>query len=774
MLAHAKRGDLEDTAFAESLQRCISLVDEAKNAEWKNDVGQILPFPGSDTDDRGFARVLSSARLEDGGVYSNVLETHPRWEDHGLIYGVFKVKLPLGAKYFRAKVGFLRGATGTDGVEFRFYINNILYELLYDTYDGVLKEIEVDVSGYAGQEVEIILQVYAGASSGQDWAVWVDPAIWCYPPSIAISASPNTATVEQGGQAVYQVSISSSYVEEVSLSLAGYPSGSEYSFTPSSGTEDFTSVLVVQTTADTPPGTYHLTIEASGDGITSSKTVKLVVKAAGAFELELEPSSLTIPQGGTAHSMVSVIPIGGFNQPVSLSLEEVPEGVSATLGSSLVNPGETTDLTIEISLDKEPGSYALKVKGTYEDKTYTAVLSIEVVATGFALALSPDYISLNQGESGTIRVTVEPTGGFSETVSLALLDAPPGVSGSFDPPEVAPGSSSTLTLVVGSDAPPGDYVLTVRGTGGGREASATLTLRVLEVAFDFSLSVSPSSLEIKQGEVTTVVVAVDKISGEGEVSLSLEGLPPGASYTFDPPIVTPPGVSMLTIDTGSAKGSYTLVIKGTGDGVEKVAILALNIREQRCVIATATYGSEVSEEVQFLRDFRDSVVLSTYAGRSFYRAFNAFYYSWSPAVAQLIAEHGWLKALMRILLYPLIAILALASAVATALIGISPEIGVYVAGSIASSLIGVVYATPAVLAVAELVGKRPSLRFSKLLALATLATLASCAIVQAVALDWMLALATFLYVALLLLTSGYAVVALLLSLKPASKIRSPS
>ncbi|RLF05469.1 MAG: hypothetical protein DRK00_04370, partial [Thermoprotei archaeon] len=385
---------LSSSASANGLERCISLAKEAKNAEWKNEQGEELPFPGSETDSRGFARVLSSARLEDDKVYRNVLETHPRWAAHGNIFGIFKLKLPLGAKYFRAKVGFLEGATHTDGVDFCFYVNNILYKVVHDTYDGALKEIEVDVSGYAGQEVEIKLHVYAGASSGQDWAVWVDPAIWCYPPSISLSVSPSTVTVEQGGQAVYQVAVSSEYVEEVGLSLSGRPSGSAYTFTPLKGSGEFTSVLIVQIPASTPPGTYYLTIRASGDGAVKTRKVKLIVKAAGSFTLNLNPHSLRVPQGGEAESTVLVVPVGGFNQPVTISLVEAPSGVTATLASTTVNPGESTTIRVEVSEGVEPGNYTLEVRGVYGDKEYTATLNIEVIAVGFSITVSPEAISI--------------------------------------------------------------------------------------------------------------------------------------------------------------------------------------------------------------------------------------------------------------------------------------------------------------------------------------------------------------------------------------------
>lgn len=108
------------------------------------------------------------------------------------------------------------------------------------------------------------------------------------------------------------------------------------------------------------------------------------------------------------------------------------------------------------------------------------------------------------------------------------------------------------------------------------------------------------------------------------------------------------------------------------------------------MIATATFESELSPEVQFLREFRDSQILQTFAGSNFMTAFNAWYYSYSPGVANYISTHEAARTGMKYLLYPLMGILHVSSATFSAL-NIAPEFAALVAGLVASSLIGVVY-----------------------------------------------------------------------------------
>lgn len=71
-----------------------------------------------------------------------------------------------------------------------------------------------------------------------------------------------------------------------------------------------------------------------------------------------------------------------------------------------------------------------------------------------------------------------------------------------------------------------------------------------------------------------------------------------------------------------------------------------------CFIATAAFGSQLEPQVMLLRQFRDRLLLPHAAGQKFVE----LYYTWSPPIARFIAGHGWLKAVVRACLYPLIAL----------------------------------------------------------------------------------------------------------------------
>jgi len=78
-----------------------------------------------------------------------------------------------------------------------------------------------------------------------------------------------------------------------------------------------------------------------------------------------------------------------------------------------------------------------------------------------------------------------------------------------------------------------------------------------------------------------------------------------------------------------------------------------------CLIATAAFGSELSPQVQFLREIRDNTVLQTESGSAFMAGFNQFYYSFSPAVADYERENPTFKEAVKLTLTPLLTSLTL-------------------------------------------------------------------------------------------------------------------
>ncbi len=134
----------------------------------------------------------------------------------------------------------------------------------------------------------------------------------------------------------------------------------------------------------------------------------------------------------------------------------------------------------------------------------------------------------------------------------------------------------------------------------------------------------------------------------------------------------------------------------------------------RCLVATAAFGSELAQPVQALRDYRDGFVLQTFGGRIFMDVFNSFYYSWSPAVAELERQNHLLREAVKYLIYPLIGVLEASKTLAQPLWRIHPEASVLVAGMLTSVLLGIIYLAPLATLIRLVVGRRVKTGFGLL------------------------------------------------------------
>jgi hypothetical protein len=78
-----------------------------------------------------------------------------------------------------------------------------------------------------------------------------------------------------------------------------------------------------------------------------------------------------------------------------------------------------------------------------------------------------------------------------------------------------------------------------------------------------------------------------------------------------------------------------------------------------CLIATATYGSELAPEVQKLRELRDNSLLSTESGTNFINSFNDVYYSFSPIIADYERENPIFREMVKVVITPMISSLSI-------------------------------------------------------------------------------------------------------------------
>ena len=170
---------------------------------------------------------------------------------------------------------------------------------------------------------------------------------------------------------------------------------------------------------------------------------------------------------------------------------------------------------------------------------------------------------------------------------------------------------------------------------------------------------SPRAITISN--IGTSILIIKSVRAPNEFTISGISTPteiaPGEKITFD--------VTFAPIRTGEKSGKImissndlsnpSLTISIDGKGIEKGAPPLGG----GCLIATATFGSELAPQVQMLREIRDNVVLSTELGTSFMNGFNQFYYSFSPTIADLERENSIFKEAVKLTITPLLTTLSI-------------------------------------------------------------------------------------------------------------------
>ena len=295
------------------------------------------------------------------------------------------------------------------------------------------------------------------------------------------------------------------------------------------------------------------------------------------YTLTAAPTSVTVTQGGTGTSTITVNPTNGFTGSVSLSASGLPSGVTASF-----NPTSTTGtstLTLTASSTATTGPATVTITGTSGTLSHTTTVTLTVnAAPNFTLSAAPSSVTVTQGGAGgNSTITVNPTNGFTGSVSLSASGLPAGVTATFNPASTT--GTSTLTLTASSTATLGTATVTITGTSGTLTHTTTVTLTVNATPVpDFALSASPASLTITQGNSGNSTITVAPINGfTGSVSLSASGLPAGITATFNPATTTSASTLTLTASGTATTGTATVTITGVSGTLTHTTTVTLTV-----------------------------------------------------------------------------------------------------------------------------------------------------------------------------------------------------
>jgi subtilase family serine protease len=378
--------------------------------------------------------------------------------------------------------------------------------------------------------------------------------------SFSIATSTPTLSVVEGASATSTVTVTpkSGFSGKVTLTTSALPTGVTVSFNSTVATFSATATALV--------GTTSVTVTGTSGTMSASATVSLTVKAGPSFTLAATPASLSVTQGASGTSTITVTPLNGFTGTPTLTVGTLPTGVTALF------TGMALKLTVSAAAAVGPAS--VTITGTSGAISAQATVALTVAAApGFKLSSSATNANAGAGGTGTTAITVTPQTGFTGTVALTATGLPAGVTASFSPATTATNSTLTLTVAAGTAAKVSQF--TVNGASGSLTSSVPLTVTVTAPP-DFTIALAPASLHVAQGGKGASAVSLTPLNGfAGNVAISVSGLPTGVTATFS--AINSGLLGLFTVSSSAGAATSQISLTATSGTLIHVAVLALTV-----------------------------------------------------------------------------------------------------------------------------------------------------------------------------------------------------
>ncbi len=178
--------------------------------------------------------------------------------------------------------------------------------------------------------------------------------------------------------------------------------------------------------------------------------------------------------------------------------------------------------------------------------------------------------------------------------------------------------------------------------------------------FVFTIRDSYTDGPLRLSDYTFVIIQnneeIHRVSGNAAVGGDFE------KFTFGADQTGPTTIKFENIRNTGQETEFALVVVPGSKVLTSTNESSENKSSEEgggCLIATAAYGSELSPQVQLLREIRDNQLMNTESGSAFMSTFNNVYYSFSPIIADMERENPMFKEAVKLSLTPMLSSLAI-------------------------------------------------------------------------------------------------------------------
>jgi Bacterial Ig-like domain (group 3)/MBG domain (YGX type)/Divergent InlB B-repeat domain len=310
--------------------------------------------------------------------------------------------------------------------------------------------------------------------------------------------------------------------------------------------DTFTETFATAATVNTDAGTYAIVPSASGSNLAD-------------YAVTIKNGILTITAAASATTIASSTPNSNLNESVTFtatvrsSTTGTPVGSveflngSTVLGNSVLNAQGVATYTTS-ALVAGTQTIDAVYTGNVDFLGSQAMLSQTVTAPGFSLSANPTSLSLSQGETGQIKITLTPIGGYNGSLTFDCTGVPELAACSFNPAALMADGSNTAVSTTMTLTTTGSNHGTVSQNTPASGTASTLLCWLPVGLLSFVLYWHRKRLSPAAKRALWMIVLAAAISG-----IVACGSPPS----------TPAGTSTITVtakSSGSSSQSVTVMV----------------------------------------------------------------------------------------------------------------------------------------------------------------------------------------------------------------------
>ncbi|MGA2535860.1 MAG: hypothetical protein ABSF53_07595, partial [Terracidiphilus sp.] len=241
----------------------------------------------------------------------------------------------------------------------------------------------------------------------------------------------------------------------------------------------------------------------------------------------------------------------------------------------------------------------------------------------FALTQSSASGSALVGKTVTFTIGVTESGSAKNAVTLTAK-TPAGITASFNPASITPGTSAIVTLTAGSTAAVGAQTITVTGSDGSGTQAIVYSLTVIGVPTLALASASSAATVVQGGTEHLTLTASTGGPFTGNITWGVSGLPSGvtASWSANPMATSAsPGSNTETLalaaSTNAPLSSAVITVTVAGDGLVSSKQLTLLVTKPPGITLTI---SQATVSVQSLAAAQVAVTATPTGGLTIHGA----------------------------------------------------------------------------------------------------------------------------------------------------------